>query len=559
MTGSDPVRPVLLLGGYGGFGGRIAPRLVEAGFEVLIAGRSLAKAEAFCAGRPGFLPVALDRDRGLVEALAVHRPFALVDAAGPFQGASYGVARACIAAGVPYLDISDGRDFVAGIGMLDADARAAGVPVLSGASSVPALSGAVVRMLAAGMEDVRAVEMGIGASNRAAAGASVTRAILSYVGRPIPLWRAGRWTARPGWSELRPQGFRIAGMAPIRPRFAGIVDVPDLTLLPERLPGRPAVTFRAGTEFAIPNLALWCLSWPVRSGLLRSLEILTPPLVWVQRVTARWGSGRSGMVVRVFGTADGRRLERRWTLIAEKGDGPEIPGLAVPILLRRIQDGAIPPGARDTGEILSLEDFAPAFGRLAVQHETIALPQPKPLYGRLMGARFDDLPPTIRAMHDVLRDKGASGQAVVTRGAGFGARLVAALFGFPPAGRHDLHVAFAERDGVETWTRDFGGRRFRSHLSARDGRLVERFGPLRFAFDLPGGPDGLRMDLKGWWIGPVPMPLAWGPRSEARETEADGRFRFDVPIALPLIGEIVRYRGWLVPTDAAPPSADRLP
>ena len=33
----------------------------------------------------------------------------------------------------------------------------------------------------------------------------------------------------------------------------------------------------------------------------------------------------------------------------------------------------------------------------------------------------------------------------------------------------------------------------------------------------------------------------------AREYEADGRFHFDVPITLPLVGLLIHYRGWLVP------------
>jgi hypothetical protein len=32
---------------------------------------------------------------------------------------------------------------------------------------------------------------------------------------------------------------------------------------------------------------------------------------------------------------------------------------------------------------------------------------------------------------------------------------------------------------------------------------------------------------------------------EATETEEQGRFCFDVQIGLPLMGRLVRYRGWL--------------
>lgn len=64
---------------------------------------------------------------------------------------------ACIAAGVHYIDIADSREFVCGIEELDAAAKDAGVVLLSGASSVPALSGAAVRHLAGGMDKVRAL------------------------------------------------------------------------------------------------------------------------------------------------------------------------------------------------------------------------------------------------------------------------------------------------------------------------------------------------------------------------------------------------------------------
>ncbi|MEX0954024.1 MAG: DUF4166 domain-containing protein [Rhizobiaceae bacterium] len=46
---------------------------------------------------------------------------------------------------------------------------------------------------------------------------------------------------------------------------------------------------------------------------------------------------------------------------------------------------------------------------------------------------------------------------------------------------------------------------------------------------------------------PLPMAMALAPRSRAREWQEGRRFRFDVPIALPLVGPIVSYTGWLTP------------
>jgi hypothetical protein len=541
------VRRVLVIGGYGTFGGRIAERSAAAGFEVLVAGRSRARAEAFCAGRGSLIPLVLDRRDGLPDALARHRPFAVVDAAGPFQGSDYRVARAALAAGCHYLDLADGSGFVTGIGALDSEARAAGVCAISGASSLPALSGAVAARLAEGLDRVTAVEMALSASSRGTAGRSVTAAILSYLGRPVRLRRGGRWTSAFGWQGLRRVDFELPGQPPLRRRLAAVADVPDLMLLPERLPGRPAVSFLAGTDAPWHNLGLWLLSWPVRWGWLRRPERFAGLLSAVQSWTRGPGSLRSAFELRLFGTAAGRRLERRWTLIADRGDGPEIPSLAVPLLLARLAAGSIPAGARDAGGCLSLEDFEPSLAGLAAVHACTERLLPPPLYARVMGGRFAELPPAVRALHSVLRDGGACGEARVTRGRRRLARLVADLFGFPPEGIHLLHVAFAERGGGERWTRDFSGRRFSSELAERGGRLTERFGPVRFAFDLPSDSAGLRMVIRRWWLGPLPLPRFLAPRSDAREWQEGGRFHFDVPIALPLLGPLVHYRGWLEP------------
>ncbi len=536
---------VLVIGGYGGFGARISRRLASAGYEVLVAGRDARKAAAFCAGQPSLVPTPLPNEQDLAGALERHRPFAVVDAAGPFQGATYRIARACITAGCHCLDIADGREFVAGIGVLDAEARAAGVAIISGASSVPALSGAVVRSLAAGVDDIRAVEMAISASSRATVGASVTRAILSYVGKPIRLWRGGRWVDGYGWQDLRVERFAFGGVDQLGPRLVALADVPDLELLPARLPGRPTVVFRAGTERALANLGLWLLSWLVRCRALTSLTPLSPILLHLQSLTSQSGGDRSGMLVRLFGVSAERRFERRWTLVASDGDGPEIPALAVPILIDALAAGSLPPGARDAGSSLALEDFESAFAELSIRHEVSEIEAPRPLYARVMGDRYDALPDAVRRMHDVLRDAGAGGRAIVVRGRSRIASVIAALFGLPGEGECDVHVSFREADGVESWTRDFGGRSFSSRLSQEGDHLVERFGPFRFVFELTSDAKGLAMRMVAWRCGPLPLPLRFAPRSPAREWEEHGCCWFDVPIAMPFVGEIVHYSGWL--------------
>ena len=62
--------------------------------------------------------------------------------------------------------------------------------------------------------------------------------------------------------------------------------------------------------------------------------------------------------------------------------------------------------------------------------------------------------------------------------------------------------------------------------------------------------DRLRYVIRGWSFLGLPMPGFLGPRTDTFETEEGGRFVFDVEIALPLVGRVVHYRGWLVAAGA---------
>lgn len=537
---------ILVIGGYGGFGARLSRRLAARGHEVIVAGRSIARAAAFCAATPGCEPAEADRDRNIGLAMARYRPDLVIDAAGPFQGSGYQVADACVAMRIPYLDLADAREFVIGIAALDAEARAAGVAIISGASSVPALSGAILRRLAQNLDRVDSVEMALSASNRASAGASIAAAMLSYIGRPVRLWRGKSWTTAYGWQGLRREPMRLADGSGLR-RLVGIADIPDHDIVPEALPGRPATTFRAGTELDLQMIALWVLSWPVRWGWLRSLRPFQRPLMFLYRATERLGGDRSGMTITLRGWRGEHAVERRWTILASNGDGPEIPTLAAAILADEILAGRVAPGARHAWFELEPEAFDPLFTGLAVRHETIERDMPPPLYARIMGKRYATLPPLVRAIHDVIADGGAAGEGTVARGRNPLARLAGAMMRMPPAGAYPVHVGFTERDGKEVWARNFGGHVFRSELSQAQGLAVERFGPLRFAFDLPSNAAGLRMELRRWSAFGVPLPRFLGPRIAAREWQDGDRFRFEVNVAMPLMGPVVRYSGWLLP------------
>jgi len=341
-------RPIVILGGSGVFGTRLSQALAkDPTLNIIVAGRSLQKALSTCAGTRA-IPLALNRESADLPAqLAALRPVAVMDAAGPFQAYGddpYRLARAALAAGAHYLDLSDDAGFTAGIIALDAAARAAGLVALSGVSSVPALSSAVVTELAKGIDDIHLIDSVILPGNRAPRGLSVMQAILAQAGRPVPQWRGGRAVAYPGWSGTR----RIALRGPkqsLPPRPASLIGAPDLQLFPQHFKAR-SVTFRAGLELAVMHYGLWLLAWLPRLGLLRNLTSLARPLLWVANLLRPYGTDQGGMRVRVAGIAQGQPITRDWVLIAGAGDGPEIPAIPARVAVQMLASGTLSPGAR---------------------------------------------------------------------------------------------------------------------------------------------------------------------------------------------------------------------
>jgi hypothetical protein len=174
-----------------------------------------------------------------------------------------------------------------------------------------------------------------------------------------------------------------------------------------------------------------------------------------------------------------------------------------------------------------------------------------PLYRRLLGERFDVLPPRVRALHDLDAVAVWVGRAMVERGTHALARLIAWLSGLPPAGRDvALRVTFTPREGREHWRRDFGGHAFRSVQYQHDGLLCERVGMTTFMFALEASPDGLALRLAGLRVLGLPVPAALHPRVRTLESDRDGRYHFEVESRLPWIGLLVRYAGWLDRTGA---------
>jgi Domain of unknown function (DUF4166) len=368
------------------------------------------------------------------------------------------------------------------------------------------------------------------------------------------LLRDGRKTTAPAIIDSRAFTIAPPGRLPLHARRFSLVEVPDLTLLPELWPSLRTVWVGVGTSPEIWLRGLNVLAWLVR---LRLLPSLTPFTALIQNTRTRlsWGEHRGGMFVTVEGMlADGARVERSWHMIAEADDGPFVPAMAAEAIIRHCLAGRMPsPGARAGVNDLELADYEATFARRRIATGTRQSPPPgEPLYRRILGEAYGSLPQPIQVMHDLKRALTAAGVASVERGKSFPSQLVAFIIGLPPAGEDvSVKVSFGVNDGREHWQRDFAGKRFASTQEEGQGRnaylLCERFGPINLAMGLVIEGDQLRLVLRRWTIFGITLPLWLAPRSDAYEHVEDGRFCFHVAIGHPLTGLIVRYRGWLLP------------
>lgn len=356
---------VAVLGGYGNFGKRIARALAAKGVDVAIIGRDPSKARALAeeiGSRATGIGANVPAD--LPQILATLQPDVVVNTVGPFQAQGYDIARMAIAHGVHYVDLADGRQFVRGISALDEIAKRAGVAVVSGASTVPALSDAVLAEYGPEFHSIDRMRYGIAPGQGAERGLATTRGILSYVGRrlePFPGIHEGVY----GWQDLYRQTYPGLGR-----RWMANCDIPDLDLLPARH-GIRSIQFSAGLELGALHLGLWAAGWAVRSGVPLRLENLAAPLLTISNWFNRLGTSDGGMHVILSGSkADEPEtaIERRWFIIAREGDGPHIPTIPAILIAHRIATGRPPPaGAFPCLGLVSLKDYLDALDAFQVE------------------------------------------------------------------------------------------------------------------------------------------------------------------------------------------------
>lgn len=352
------VKRVLIIGGYGNFGQRIAKQLAtESTIQLIIAGRNMEKAQALSSKLKAYHSVEyaqLDIFKHLSETLSKIKPDIVVHTSGPYQEQGYDVAQACIQQGCHYIDLADAREFVMGITKLDAAAKENNVFICSGASSVPCLTSAIVNHYQSEFQTIEALDYAIATSQLTNLGIATTQAGLSYAGRPFLTRRDGTNNVVYGWLDLRMRKFWGLGN-----RLLGNCDIPDLALFPDRYPEISNMRFQAGLELKFLQSVLWLLSYLVRFRLSPDLQRFAKPMMKISRYFDIFGTDDSGFYMDLKGKGhDGTSLCRTFEIFAKHGDGLYIPCVPSIILCKKIAMGmSQKSGVQPCIDLITLDEY----------------------------------------------------------------------------------------------------------------------------------------------------------------------------------------------------------
>lgn len=349
---------VLILGGYGNFGARITASLLKKNIPVIIAGRNADQAAKLQntllkAHQHAKLSTTIfDAHAQLADKLTELKPKVVVNTIGPFQKEDYSIPQICIQHGTNYIDLADARDFVTNIITLDQSAKQYEVLVVSGASTVPGLSSAVIDHYKKYFAKLETLTYGISPGARAPRGLATTESILTYLGKPLkPCGKSLK--RRYGWQDIYRETYPELGK-----RWMANCDIPDIDLFMARYQLKD-IHFSAGMESSVLHLGMWLVSYLVRLGLPIDLPKHATKLLAFSHWFDFLGTTSGGMHMILKGISKGGKpLTVKWYLIAKSNDGPQIPCVPAIILSQKLLDGTLSlTGAMPCVGLISLKEY----------------------------------------------------------------------------------------------------------------------------------------------------------------------------------------------------------
>jgi hypothetical protein len=276
------VRRVVVLGGVGQFGRTAAEELRKLGVPAVTASRKA----------PADLRVDAN-DADLIRA-TLRKDDVVIDAAGPFFTRSLALMEAAIEMKFDVVDLNDDLGYAEHVVGLEPQIMAAGIRVLSSASSVSAVSAAVIRH--SGIELPRRVTSFLAPASRHTANVGTAASLWRSIGRPVRVLHEGKLETRIGWSESR--SFVMPG--PVGKIKGHLFESADVLYLPRIWPMLREVSMYVDSNTFGANsvLQLAAFSEPLREVVERKVHVGA----WLAR---KFGSSAGGIGYEIEGP-DGR-------------------------------------------------------------------------------------------------------------------------------------------------------------------------------------------------------------------------------------------------------------
>jgi Saccharopine dehydrogenase NADP binding domain len=363
----DEDNKVLILGATGNFGRKIARGLVAKNIAIIISGRHK---EPLLALKKQLSKVAVDAcidilcfdfKKRLSQELLRLRPPLVINASGPFQTADFTTAINCILLGINYIDLADSREYVNDFSILEEQAIKKNCVAITGASTLPCLSSAVLNHYKDEFKTINSLVYGITLGQKTERGLATFKSILSYVGKRFQDVR-GISKKVYGWQDLYRQEYPLLGK-----RWMANCEVPDLDLLPGFFPIK-SIRFSAGIESSVSHLGLWFLSWLIRFKFPIKLEKHAEALLNFSHYFDSFGTDTGGMHMLMSGTDHkGNRKNINWFLVAKGGDDLYIPAIPAILLAKKIlQEEISETGAIPCMHLISLESYLAELKKLDI-------------------------------------------------------------------------------------------------------------------------------------------------------------------------------------------------
>jgi hypothetical protein len=164
-------------------------------------------------------------------------------------------------------------------------------------------------------------------------------------------------------------------------------------------------------------------------------------------------------------------------------------------------------------------------------------------FEKVIGPAFTQLDPLIQKAHQ--GNIQLIGFVTVERGNRL-ARLLCDIMKMPAAGKQvPFEVSGEHYDDRMVWNRRFDQKQLFSCFRLEGSDFIERMGPIKLRLGIvnENGAVVYRVNKAQLWG--IPLPGFLSPRLNARESERNGKYVFQVRVSLPVLGRLVAYYGEL--------------